>query len=97
MLLFTDHVIYMAQMQFYLLPLLLSQYTYFRLRDGGFPVRFLTNTTKESKSFLHSRLRRCGFAIEKEEIFTSLTAARQFIEKNKHKYLNPILFMPVLY
>lgn len=41
----------------------------------------MTNTTKESKRILHERLTRIGFCIDKEEIFTSLTAARQLIHK----------------
>ncbi|XP_042877540.1 haloacid dehalogenase-like hydrolase domain-containing protein 2 [Penaeus japonicus] len=52
-----------------------------RLRATDIKIKFVTNTTKESKRKLHERLSRIGFDIEKEEIFTSLTAARQLIDK----------------
>ncbi|CCD70381.1 Haloacid dehalogenase-like hydrolase domain-containing protein 2 [Caenorhabditis elegans] len=48
-------------------------------------VKFVTNTTKESKRLLHQRLINCGFKVEKEEIFTSLTAARDLIVKNQYR------------
>ncbi|MCL4137101.1 UNVERIFIED_CONTAM: hypothetical protein GTU68_033502 [Idotea baltica] len=51
-----------------------------RLRDAkGIKLKFVTNTTKESKQTLLSRLNRIGFHIEEREIFTSLTAAKQVI------------------
>lgn len=53
-------------------------------------VKFVTNTTKESKSVLHARLLKCGFEIEKRELFTSLTAARHYIE---HHNLRPHLML----
>ncbi|KAK2720710.1 hypothetical protein QYM36_004560 [Artemia franciscana] len=62
----------------------------FGLRVAGLKVRFVTNTTKESKGFLLNRLNKLGFAIEGSEIFSSLTAARQLIEKKKS---NPILLL----
>lgn len=49
-------------------------------------MRFLTNTTKESKNHLYERLIQCGFTLEKQEIFTSLTASYQFIQRNNLKY-----------
>uniref|UniRef100_A0A8R1DHG4 Haloacid dehalogenase-like hydrolase domain-containing protein 2 n=1 Tax=Caenorhabditis japonica TaxID=281687 RepID=A0A8R1DHG4_CAEJA len=39
----------------------------------------------ESKNLLHQRLRDCGFAIEKDEIFTSLSAARDLITKQQYR------------
>lgn len=62
-----------------------------RLRDSGhFRVRFVTNTTKESKAHLHASLSSLGFQIDQSEIFTSLTAARSLIEREK---LRPMLFL----
>lgn len=53
-------------------------------------IKFLTNTTKESGSFLHNRLKNLGFTLEKEEIFSSLIAARNLIKENN---LKPMLFL----
>ncbi len=53
-------------------------------------MRFVTNTTKESKNQLHNLLTNLGFNIDKNEIFTSLTAARNLIvEKN----LRPMMLL----
>ncbi|XP_071826080.1 haloacid dehalogenase-like hydrolase domain-containing protein 2 isoform X2 [Apostichopus japonicus] len=51
------------------------------LRKSHLKIKFVTNTTKESKNTLHQRLTRIGFKICQEEIFTSLTAARNYVEK----------------
>ena len=55
-----------------------------------FQIKFVTNTTKESKNKLHNVLTKIGFDIKKEEIFTSLTAARKLIESQN---LRPMLFL----
>lgn len=52
-----------------------------RLRESKVGIRFVTNTTKESKRVLHQRLTNLGFDIDPSEIFTSLTAARCLIDK----------------
>lgn len=39
----------------------------------------MTNTTKESLRTLYQRLTLLGFEIDKDEIFTSLTAARNLV------------------
>uniref|UniRef100_A0A1I7X0C5 Haloacid dehalogenase-like hydrolase domain-containing protein 2 n=1 Tax=Heterorhabditis bacteriophora TaxID=37862 RepID=A0A1I7X0C5_HETBA len=39
----------------------------------------------ESIRLLHNRLQRCGFCIEKNEIFTSLLAARRLVEEKKSR------------
>ncbi|VDM63024.1 unnamed protein product [Angiostrongylus costaricensis] len=49
------------------------------------PVKFVTNTTKESINVLYNRVTKCGFRISKDEIFTSLVAARQFVEKQNFR------------
>lgn len=49
-------------------------------------VRFVTNTTKESKDTLLRRLHRIGFSsICKDDMFTSLSAAVQFVRTNNLK------------
>jgi len=54
-------------------------------------IRFVTNTTKESVSQLHSRLLRCGFDyISKDDIFSSLSAAKRFVAARN---LRPMYFL----
>ncbi|XP_076618459.1 haloacid dehalogenase-like hydrolase domain-containing protein 2 [Colletes latitarsis] len=61
-----------------------------RLRNANIPLKFVTNTTKESKNVLHNRLTKLGFEIKKEEIFSSLAAAKRLIASRK---LNPMLLI----
>lgn len=46
----------------------------------------MTNTTKESKTTLYQRLVKIGFQLEKDEIFSSLSATNNYVCKNN---LNP--------
>nr|XP_020662198.1 haloacid dehalogenase-like hydrolase domain-containing protein 2 isoform X1 [Pogona vitticeps] len=61
-----------------------------RLRRAPVTIRFVTNTTKECKQDLLERLKKLGFDIKEEEIFTSLTAARNLVEQ---KQLRPLLLV----
>lgn len=61
-----------------------------RLRDCGVKVKFVTNTTKEPMRTLSDRLTALGFQIEKPEIFTSLSAARQYVQEQQ---LRPLLYL----
>ncbi|XP_078580128.1 haloacid dehalogenase-like hydrolase domain-containing protein 2 isoform X3 [Branchiostoma floridae x Branchiostoma japonicum] len=61
-----------------------------RLRQCPLKVKFVTNTTKESKQMLVDRLQKLGFDIQPEEVFTSLTAARNLVEELK---VRPMLFL----
>lgn len=61
-----------------------------KLRSSNVPVKFVTNTTKESGNFLYNRLTKLGFNIKREEIFSSLAAARKLIVSKK---LNPLLLI----
>ncbi|XP_051168318.1 haloacid dehalogenase-like hydrolase domain-containing protein 2 [Leptopilina boulardi] len=61
-----------------------------RLRNTDTKIKFVTNTTKESKNVLYNRLKNLGFDIKKEEIFSSLAAARQIII---NRSLNPCLLI----
>ena len=61
-----------------------------RLRETGLPLRFITNTTKESKHSLFDRLKKIGFDIHLDEVFTSLTAARKKVEQES---LRPLLLL----
>ncbi|RWS23595.1 haloacid dehalogenase-like hydrolase domain-containing protein 2 [Leptotrombidium deliense] len=59
-----------------------------RVKSSPIKIRFATNTTKESQSYLWNRLNSLGFNIKIDEIFTSLTLARDLIvEKNLKPFL----------
>jgi len=53
-------------------------------------IKFVTNTTIESKTSLHRKLIDLGFEIQLNELFTSLSAAHRFISR---KNLKPLLFL----
>ncbi|XP_062410175.1 haloacid dehalogenase-like hydrolase domain-containing protein 2 [Sardina pilchardus] len=61
-----------------------------RLRSAPVAVKFVTNTTKECKRTLLERLRKLNFDIQEQEIFTSLTAARNLLEQRK---VRPLLLV----
>lgn len=61
-----------------------------RLRDSRVSVKFVTNTTKDSKKTLHQRLTKIGFKLEPSEIYSSLSAAASFVTNEK---LNPFYLL----
>ncbi|XP_014475114.1 PREDICTED: haloacid dehalogenase-like hydrolase domain-containing protein 2 [Dinoponera quadriceps] len=61
-----------------------------RLRNANLSIKFVTNTTKESSNCLYRRLTNLGFDLQKEEIFSSLAAARKLIVSRQ---LNPMLLI----
>ncbi|XP_037092576.1 LOW QUALITY PROTEIN: haloacid dehalogenase-like hydrolase domain-containing protein 2 [Pollicipes pollicipes] len=61
-----------------------------RLRKTDVKVRFVTNASKESLSMLHGRLSALGFGIARNEIFSSLSAARQLVDQRQ---LRPLLLL----
>ncbi|XP_015281308.1 PREDICTED: haloacid dehalogenase-like hydrolase domain-containing protein 2 [Gekko japonicus] len=61
-----------------------------RLRSAPVKIRFVTNTTKECKRDLLERLKKLDFDIQEDEIFTSLTAARNLLEE---KRVRPLLLV----
>lgn len=62
-----------------------KKYYIFRLRETGVLIRFVTNTTKESRNILFNRLTKLGFELQKEEMHSSLIAAKSVIESNNLK------------
>ncbi|KAL4442466.1 hypothetical protein ABPG77_005050 [Micractinium sp. CCAP 211/92] len=52
-----------------------------RLRDAGVAARFVTNTTKDTIGNLLTLVQSLGFAIQREEVFSSLTATRRLLEE----------------
>ncbi|KAL7976003.1 hypothetical protein Chor_011771 [Crotalus horridus] len=61
-----------------------------KLRSAPVAIRFVTNTTKECKQDLLGRLKKLEFDIKEDEIFTSLTAARNLLEQKK---VRPLLMV----
>jgi len=61
-----------------------------KLRSSRLSIHFITNTTKESKATLLHRLNGIGFDIQPEEVTTSLSAAKRFVDEQS---LNPLLLL----
>lgn len=61
-----------------------------KLKSSGIKIKFLTNTTKESRRILHEKLVNIGFKINQNEIITSLTTASDFV---RHRGLKPYLMI----
>jgi HAD superfamily hydrolase (TIGR01458 family) len=61
-----------------------------KLLQTSLTIKFVTNTTKESQNFLYNRLTALGFPVQKEQIFSSLAAARALIVNKK---LKPMLLL----
>lgn len=47
------------------------------------PLRFISNTTKESKQTLVNRLNNLGLPADSSEVFTSLIAAKQYVKQHR--------------
>mmetsp|Transcript_14084 Transcript_14084/g.27693 ORF Transcript_14084/g.27693 Transcript_14084/m.27693 type:complete len:282 (+) Transcript_14084:2-847(+) len=61
-----------------------------RLQGSGVKVIFVTNTTKESSGSLYAKLDAMGFKIKREDIWSSLSAAKNLIQERK---LRPMLLL----
>jgi len=53
-----------------------------RLRGAGLPLRFITNTTRSTRKAIGEKLRRLGFEIEDDEIFTAPSAVRAYLAEH---------------
>ena len=65
-----------------------------RLRKGGVPVRFLTNSTRKPRRVLVNALASHGIAVETQELFTPAAAARDWLERfnyQPHLVIHPAL------
>lgn len=51
-----------------------------RLRGSGLPVRFLTNTTRQTRRSLLGQLTELGFAMDERELFTAPVAALKQVQ-----------------
>ena len=59
-----------------------------KLRDAGIQLRFVTNTSRRTRSSTVAQLQGMGFAVEAEQVFTAPLAARSYLE---HRDLRPLL------
>lgn len=62
-----------------------------RLRKEGVPFRFVTNTTSKPRSAIVDRLRRYGFALDQEEVFTALLAGARLARELGYTSLIPLV------
>jgi HAD superfamily hydrolase (TIGR01458 family) len=65
-----------------------------RLQRQGFPLRFVTNTSRKSRSMLHRQLMAMGFAIPLEQLVTAPLAVRRYLENHQlrpHLLIHPNL------
>ena len=56
-----------------------SQAALKKIRNHGYKLKFVTNTSKENVECLHTRLQNLNFEIFREEIYSSLTACKQLL------------------
>ena len=56
-----------------------------RLRKSGLTLRFVTNTSRKSRSRVLSDLQRMGFEVDKSELFTAPLAARRWLERERRR------------
>ncbi|CAH1979729.1 unnamed protein product [Acanthoscelides obtectus] len=61
-----------------------------RLLSSNLYVKFVTNTTKESRRILFERLTQLGFKVNKDDIISSLGAARNLVADRN---LKPMLML----
>lgn len=50
-----------------------------KLNEAGFPVRYITNTTRSPRAKTLQRLHNMGFEIQEDELYTAPLAARQYV------------------
>ena len=61
-----------------------------KLKSNEIPVKYVTNSSKESKEALLRKLRRTGLEVNSDEVFTALSAARMFVSS---QCLRPMLLL----
>lgn len=62
-----------------------------QLRDRGYICRFLTNTDGSTPSVILDKLKKMGFNIGLDEIYTPITASLKFLERNKDVKIYPLM------
>jgi len=62
----------------------------FKLKKSGIPLKYVTNSSKESKTSLLMKLEKAGLEVTVDDVFTSLSAARSLISS---KNLRPMLIL----
>lgn len=61
-----------------------------KLKSNEIPIKYVTNSSKESKEALLRKLRRTGLEVNSDEVFTALSAARMFVSSQS---LRPMLLL----
>ncbi|GAA5975733.1 hypothetical protein JCM11641_005853 [Rhodosporidiobolus odoratus] len=61
-----------------------------KLRNSGVVLRFVSNTSKESRSSLLQKMRKMDLDVREEELFTALSAVRDLVDK---RHLRPLYLL----
>lgn len=61
------------------------------LRERGVPFRFITNTTTRTPAQLMEKLDRLGLAAAPDEVFTALSATCQYLRRQGHPSVYPLV------
>lgn len=64
----------------------MNKVSHFRLRKTNVYIKFVTNTSKDSRKTLHEKLVDMGFTLNVEEIHSPLKAANEYVRRYE---LNP--------
>ncbi|WP_321530254.1 TIGR01458 family HAD-type hydrolase [uncultured Desulfuromonas sp.] len=67
-----------------------------RLDDENIPRRYLTNTTTRTAASVVQKLRRMGFSVHEEEVFSPISATVQFLNRQGRPTINPVVRDSVL-
>ncbi len=63
-----------------------------RLQSSGLPLRYITNTTRSTRRDIYTKLKRMGFAVREDDIFTAPGAIRHYLgehELRPHFLIHP--------
>jgi len=55
-----------------------------------YKIRFITNTTTKPRRLIYEKLRSMGFDVREEEIFSALTAVKEYLKTNKEFFLEAV-------
>ncbi len=66
------------------------------LREAGYQLRFMTNTTTKTQDDLYQQLRSMGFNVLEGELISAPEASRIYLRQKQQQQNNPITLWPVV-
>lgn len=66
------------------------------LRQQGYVLRFMTNTTTKTQAQLYGNLRQLGFQVEEGELISAPEAARIYLRQQQNQTTQPLKIWPVV-